>query len=159
MSITIEKVSYTNQKDSRVLEATLIKWFQNPKELNLTSPNMSYPFKYKKWVSTFYTHESIESFVIKSDDWIVGIGNLNIMSETNRAHAFHIFIVEEYRRQGLGVKIMSFLESVAKKKQLKIMTLWVMPKNKPAIQLYDKLGFTQKETSKKKSFFMEKSLI
>ncbi|SVC26318.1 uncharacterized protein METZ01_LOCUS279172, partial [marine metagenome] len=81
MSITIEKVSYAHTKDARILEAVLDKWFQNPKDLNLTSPNMSYPFKFKKWVSTYYTQDPIDSFVIKSDSWIVGIGSIKISSE------------------------------------------------------------------------------
>ena len=48
MAITIEKISYQNKKDARILEAVLTNWFKDPKELNLTSPNMSYPFKFKK---------------------------------------------------------------------------------------------------------------
>ena len=35
MSIRIEKVSYKNTKDIRILEAVLANWFKNPKELNL----------------------------------------------------------------------------------------------------------------------------
>ncbi|MBC8346314.1 MAG: GNAT family N-acetyltransferase [Candidatus Marinimicrobia bacterium] len=159
MSITIEKVSYAHQKDARILEAVLVKWFQNPKELNLTSPNMPYPFRFKKWVSMNYSTQNIDSFVIKFDDWIVGIGNLKIMSEAKRAHAFHIFIDKKYRHQGLGEKIMNYLESLGKKEKMESITLWVMPKNEPAIKLYEKLGFIKKETSKQGSLFMEKPLV
>jgi hypothetical protein len=41
MAITIEKISYQNKKDARILETVLKNWFKDPKELNLTSPNMS----------------------------------------------------------------------------------------------------------------------
>ena len=159
MSITIEKVSYAHTKDARILEAVLDKWFQNPKDLNLTSPNMSYPFKFKKWVSTYYTQDPIDSFVIKSDDWIVGIGSIKISSETKRGHIFHIFIDKEYRNQGFGRKTMDYLESFAKKEKMEFLTLRVMPKNKPAIKLYEKLEFINVGSTKQGDLLMKKSLV
>jgi len=159
MSITIEKVSYAHTKDARILEAVLVKWFQNPKDLNLTSPNMSYPFKFKKWVSTYYTQDPIDSFVIKSDDWIVGIGSIKISSETKRGHIFHIFIDKEYRNQGFGRKTMDNLESFAKKERMEFLTLRVMPKNEPAIKLYEKLGFINVGSTKQGDLLMKKSLV
>ena len=63
MSITIEKVSYDRPKDARILEVVLTEWFKDPKDLNLTSPNMPYPFSFKKWVSMTYANQEIESFV------------------------------------------------------------------------------------------------
>ena len=159
MSITIEKVSYAHIKDARILEAVLDKWFQNPKDLNLTSPNMSYPFKFKKWVSTYYTQDPIDSFVIKSDDWIVGIGSIKISSETKRGHIFHIFIDKEYRNQGFGRKTMDNLESFAKKEKMEFLTLRVMPKNKPAIKLYEKLEFINVGSTKQGDLLMKKSLV
>ena len=156
MSITIEKISYAHTKDARILEAVLDKWFQNPKDLNLTSPNMSYPFKFKKWVSTYYTQDPIDSFVIKSDDWIVGIGSIKISSETKRGHIFHIFIDKEYRNQGFGRKTMDNLESFAKKESMEFLTLRVMPKNEPAIKLYEKLGYKEIPRSESHSIKMEK---
>ena len=159
MSITIEKISYAHTKDARILEAVLDKWFQNPKDLNLTSPNMSYPFKFKKWVSTYYSQDPIDSFVIKSDDWIVGIGSIKISSETKRGHIFHIFIDKEYRNQGFGRKTMDYLESFAKKEKMEFLTLRVMPKNKPAIKLYEKLEFVNKGSTKQGDLLMKKSLV
>ena len=159
MSITIKKVSYTHTKDARILEAVLDKWFQNPKDLNLTSPNMSYPFKFKKWVSTYYTQNPIDSFVIKSGSWIVGIGSINILSETKRGHIFHIFIDKEYRNQGFGRKTMDYLESFAKKEKMEFLTLRVMPKNKPAIKLYEKLEFINVGSTKQGDLLMKKSLV
>ena len=159
MSITIEKISYNHPKDARILEAVLVKWFQNPKDLNLTSPNMSYPFKFKKWVSTYYTQIPVDSFVIKSDSWIVGIGSINILSETKRGHIFHVFIDKEYRNQGFGRKTIDYLESFAKKEKMEFLTLRVMPKNKPAIKLYKKLEFINVGSTKQGDLLMEKSLV
>ena len=158
MSITIEKVSYTHPKDARILEAVLVKWFQNPKDLNLTSPNMSYPFKFKKWVMLIDADQEIHSFVIKSEDWIIGIGNLRIIPDTKRAHAYHIFIDPEYRQQGLAEKMVRHLESLGRSEKMEVMTLRVVPKNKPAIKLYKKLGFEETVSSKRKGLFFEKKL-
>jgi len=120
---------------------------------------MSYPFKFKKWVSTYYTQNPIDSFVIKSGSWIVGIGSINILSETKRGHIFHIFIDKEYRNQGFGRKTMDYLESFAKKEKMEFLTLRVMPKNKPAIKLYEKLGFINVGSTKQGDLLMKKSLV
>ena len=158
MAITIEEISYQNKKDARILETVLTNWFKDPKELNLTSPNMSYPFNFKKWVTLTNVEQEIHSFVMKSEDWIIGISSLRIMPDTKRAHTYHIFIDPEYRQQGLAEKMVRNLESLARSKKMEVMTLRVVSKNKPAIKLYKKLGFEEKKSSKRKGLFFEKML-
>ena len=158
MSIRIEKVSYKNTKDIRILEAVLANWFKNPKELNLIEPRMKYPFNFKKWVTLTYADQEIHSFAIKSEDWIIGIGNLMIIPDTKKAHALHIFIDPEYRQQGLAEKMVRHLESLGRSEKMEVMTLRVVPKNKPAIKLYKKLGFEETASSKRKGLFFEKKL-
>ena len=102
--------------------------------------------------------QEIHSFAIKSEDWIIGIGNLMIIPDTKKAHALHIFIDPEYRQQGLAKKMVRQLESLGRSKKMKVMTLRVMPKNKPAIKLYEKLGFEKTGSSKRKSLLFEKIL-
>ena len=145
MAITIEKISYQNKKDARILETVLKNWFKDPKELNLTSPNMSYPFNFKKWVTLTYAGQEIHSFAIKSEDWIIGIGNLRIIDP-------------EYRQQGLAEKMVRHLESLGRSEKMEVMTLRVVPKNKPAIKLYKKLGFEETGSSKRKGLLFEKKL-
>jgi len=158
MSITIKNISYQNKKDARILETVLTNWFKDPKELNLTSPNMSYPFKFKKWVMLTDTDQEIHSFVMKSEDWIIGMGSLRIIPDTKRAHAYHIFIDPEYRQKGLAEKMVRQLESLGRSEKMEVMTLRVVPKNKPAIKLYKKLGFEETAFSKRKGLFFEKKL-
>ena len=158
MAITIEKISYQNKKDARILETVLTNWFKDPKELNLTSPNMSYPFKFKKWLMLTDTDQEIHSFVMKSEDWIIGMGSLRIIPDTKRAHAYHIFIDPEYRQKGLAEKMVRQLESLGRSEKMEVMTLRVVPKNKPAIKLYKKLGFEETAFSKRKGLFFEKKL-
>jgi ribosomal protein S18 acetylase RimI-like enzyme len=158
MAITIEKISYQNKKDARILETVLTNWFKDPKELNLTSPNMSYPFNFKKWVMLTDADQEIHSFVIKSEDWIIGMGNLKIIPDTKRAHVYHIFIDPNYRQQGLAEKMVRHLELLGRSEKMEIMTLRVVPKNKPAVKLYEKLGFEETASSKRKGLSFEKKL-
>ena len=158
MAITIEKISYQNKKDARILETVLKNWFKDPKELNLTSPNMFYPFNFKKWVALTDANQENHSFVMKSEDWIIGIGSLRITPDSKRAHAYHIFIDPEYRQQGLAEKMIRHLEALGRSEKMEVMTLRVMPKNKPAIKLYEKLGFEKTGSSKRKSLLFEKIL-
>ena len=158
MSIAIKKISYQNKKDARILETVLKNWFKDPKELNLTDPKISYPFNFKKWVTLTYANQEIHNFVIKSEDWIIGIGNLMIIPGTKKAHALHIFIDPDYRQQGLAEKMVRHLESLGRSEKMEVMTLRVMPKNKPAIKLYEKLGFEETVSSKRKGLLFEKIL-
>ena len=158
MAITIKKISYQNKKDARILETVLTNWFKDPKELNLTSPNMSYPFNFKKWVMLTDADQEIHSFVIKSEDWIIGMGNLKIIPDTKRAHAYHIFIDPNYRQQGLAEEMVRHLELLGRSEKMEIMTLRVVPKNKPAVKLYEKLGFEETASSKRKGLSFEKKL-
>jgi len=158
MAITIEEISYQNKKVARILDTVLTNWFKDPKELNLTSPNMSYPFKFKKWVMLIDADQEIHSFVMKSEDWIIGMGSLRIIPDTKRAHAYHIFIDPEYRQQGLAEKMVRHLESLGRSEKMEVMTLRIVPKNKPAIKLYKKLGFEETGSSKRKGLLFEKIL-
>ena len=143
MSICIEKVNYRNKKDIRILETVLTNWFKNPKELNLIEPRMKYPFKFKKWVALTYKNSDIESFALKENKWIVGIGNIIFNEDNKRAHTLHIFIDAKYRKKGLATKMLQHLESLAREKKMSILTLRVMPKNEPAKYLYEKMGFEE----------------
>jgi ribosomal protein S18 acetylase RimI-like enzyme len=119
---------------------------------------MSYPFNFKKWVTLTYANQEIHSFVIKSEDWIIGIGNLMIIPDTKKAQALHIFIDPDYRQQGLAEKMIRHLELLGRSEKMEVMTLRVVPKNKPAIKLYKKLGFEETGSSKRKGLLFEKIL-
>ena len=129
MSIRIEKVSYKNTKDIRILEAVLANWFKNPKELNLIEPRMKYPFNFKKWVTLTYKDSDIKRFSLKENKWTVGIGNIISNADNKWAHALHIFIVEKYRNKGLATKMLQYLEYYARDKKMRILNLHVLPKH------------------------------
>tara|TARA_B110000116_G_scaffold265869_1_gene275689 strand:- start:15 stop:494 length:480 start_codon:yes stop_codon:yes gene_type:complete len=156
MSIKIKSISYNNAKDIRVLETVLANWFNNPKELNLIEPRMSYPFNFKKWFELSYKELNVESFSWKNDKWIIGIGNIKLNQKSQKAHAFHIFTDPKYRNQGLATKMLQHLEDLAKNKKMKYLTINVTPKNKAVKSLYEKLGFHLVKKTKEKWEKMEK---
>ena len=99
---TLEKISYSKKEDCRIIESVLNGWFQNPKTLNLVSPSLTYPFKFKDWVSKNYFEKSkpIISIVIKSKNWIVG--HISYRIEKNKVHLFHLIIDKKFRGLGLS---------------------------------------------------------
>lgn len=159
MSISIEKISYQKKLDLRIMETVLSNWFKSPKELNWTDPRMDYPFSFKQWITLNYGDSDKKSYVIKSNDWIIGMGNMVYQNKKNRAHALHIFVDPDYRRQGLATKMIEFLEHKARRNGMEIITLRVMPKNEPAKQLYKNLGFQVQGTSRWGSLILEKALV
>ena len=159
MSIKIEKISYNNSKDRQVLKTILSKWFENPKELNWTDPRLNYPFNFNKWVELTYTDYNVNSFVLKEHKCVIGIGNIILNKNTKFAHALHIFIDSEYRNRGLGTKMLQYLEALAKDDNMTKVSINVMPKNKPALKLYEKMGFKELKSNGEQGLQLQKSLV
>ena len=159
MSIKIEKVSYNNSKDRQVLKTILSKWFENPKELNWTDPRLNYPFNFNKWVELTYKDNNVKSFVLKEDKWVIGIGNIILNKNTKFAHALHIFIDSKYRNKGLGTKMLQYLEALAKDVNMITISINVMPKNKSALKLYEKMGFKKLKSNGEQGLQLQKSLV
>ena len=159
MSIKIEKISYNNSKDRQVLKTILSKWFENPKELNWTDPRLNYPFNFNKWVELTYNDYNVKSFALKEDNWVIGIGNIILNKNTKFAHALHIFIDSEYRNRGLGTKMLQYLEALAKDDKMTTITINVMPKNKPALKLYEKMGVKKLKSNREQELLLQKSLV
>ena len=155
---TLEKISYSKKEDCRIIESVLNGWFQNPKTLNLVSPNLAYPFKFKDWVTKNYTNSSkqIISIVIKSKNWIVG--HVSYRVKKNKVHLFHLIIDKKFRGLGLAELLITKVEKDCFLEKKAYMTLDVFKKNKEAINLYDKLGYSTIKNKNSKIITMEKKL-
>ena len=105
---TLEKISYSKKEDCRIIESVLNGWFQDPKTLNFVSPNLTYPFKFKDWISKNYIENSKQkiSIVIKSKNWIVG--HISYSIEKNKVHLFHLIIDKKFRGIGLANKMRAY---------------------------------------------------
>ena len=159
MDIKIEKVTYNNPKHHKILKVVLSKWFINPKELNWTDPRINYPFNFNKWVELTYKNPKVNSFVLNKNKLIVGMGNIIFNKQTKYAHALHIFIAPEFRNNGLATKILKYFEIIAKNGKMEKITVNVMPKNLPAIKLYNKLGFQKIKSNEIQWMQFQKSLV
>lgn len=148
--IILKKMSYENSDQSKILKSCLTSWFSNPKELHLTDPRMTYPFRFNQWVNRSYKDKQTETWVAFSDKWMVGMMSIELFREESRIHLFHIYVDKEYRRQGIGKIFMDKAEEQAGKAHSKIITLNIIPGNAKALDLYKKMGFKSNESGKKK---------
>ena len=153
---TLEEISYSRKEDCRIMEAVLKNWFQSPKALNFVSPNLSFPFKFKKWVSVSYAEmvEKITTIVLKQDDWIIGHISMKVIEDN--AHLFHLFIAPSHRKCGLATKLVNAIENQGKNLGCKTFSLNIVPKNDIAKKLYEKLGYKETQRSESHSIKMEK---
>ena len=158
MEVKIEKVSYQNKKNSRILEAVLANWFRNPKELNLVDPTISYPFRYNKWVNLNYLDPDIRTVVMKTNKWVIGIGSMHTIPNTKTVEIFHIYIDAEYRRQKLGKQILDHFESLALKESAESMIIRIAPKNIAAKSLLNSEGYIEKERPNRKNALFQKQI-
>lgn len=152
--ITIEKVSYNNAEQARILKACLETWFQNPKDLQLTSPKVPYPFKFKNWIDISYLKLESVTYVLKKDDWIIGHMSIQLRPQFNSIHIFHVFIDRENRRQGYSKLLVNKALEYAKNNQIRKVTLAVNKNNPIAIELYNNYGFKIVGTNKIGSYKM-----
>ena len=156
---TLEKISYSEKEDCRIIESVLKGWFQNPKTLNLVSPNLTYPFRFKDWVSKNYSEssESTISIVIRSKNWIVG--HISYRIEKNKVHLFHLIIDEKFRRLGLATLLIAKVERDCFLKQKDYITLNVLKKNEETIKLSNKLGYSIFKNKNSKTIVMKKNCL
>ena len=148
--IILKKMSYENSKHNRILKSCLTAWFSNPKELHLTDPKMTYPFQFKQWMNLSYKGQNTETWGAFSGKWMVGIVSLEHLQEEGRIHLFHIFVDKEYRRNGIGEKLILKAEEQGKKTKAKALTLNIVSGNSEAVALYEKMGFKLIESKNKK---------
>ena len=141
--IIIEQVSYEKENDLRIIKSCLEKWFQNPKDLNLTAPNMKYPFNFNKWIADSYALANTHSYVLKKNNWIIGYASLQLKHSTDFVHLFHVFIDREYRGKGYSKFLLEYAIEYAKENYIPAITLYVLPNNEPAINLYKSYGFVE----------------
>jgi len=148
--IILKKMSYENSRDNRILKSCLTTWFSNPKELHLTDPKMTYPFQFKQWMNLSYKGQNTETWGAFSGKWMVGIVSLEHLQEEGRIHLFHIYVDKEYRRNGIGEKLILKAEEQGKKTKAKALTLNIVSGNSEAVALYEKMGFKLIESKNKK---------
>tara|TARA_Y100000590_G_C15665708_1_gene994352 strand:- start:874 stop:1335 length:462 start_codon:yes stop_codon:yes gene_type:complete len=138
-------MNYENPKHKKVLKSCLGTWFSNPKDLHLTDPRMSFPFKFNQWVKISYNNKDSETWGAFSKNWMVGMCSMKKLPIEKQVHLYHIYVDKEHRRLGIGKKLIKKIIEQAKKTEMKIILLNVVAGNKVAISLYSKMGFIQEK--------------
>ena len=70
------------------------------------------------------------------------VGNAIDQVEGNRhAHIFILYVVPEHRRRGIGTALMQYVENWAIQRGDRQIGLQVFQSNKPALNLYNQLGY------------------
>ncbi len=81
------------------------------------------------------------------------VGNaIDQVSGDRHPHIFLVYVIPEYRRQGIGKALMQYLENWAKQTGYNQIGLQVFLSNTPALHLYHQLGYQEQ------SLWMIKSL-
>ena len=152
---TIEQVSYENAKQTRILQACLETWFQNPKDLHLTAPQMTYPFNFNRWLIDSYSKQNTLTFILKKEKWIIGYMSLQLQPKNDFIHLFHVFIDRSFRGTGYSKLLAQKAISYAEEENISAITLFVNPNNQLAINLYESFGFKEIGISKTGSVRMK----
>ena len=96
-----------------------------------------------------FSEKNIHLVVLRDKKKIIGMGTLIIMPTTTglRSRIEDVVVDSEYRGQGLGEKLTKHLMGIAKKNKVSVIELSSRPSRVAANNLYQKLGFEQKETN------------
>lgn len=106
--------------------------------------------------ATPWTAEQVKSsddstvfFLAKSGEKVVGYGGMYTVLD--EGYVTNIGVLPEFRRQGIGAKIVNSLIDFSKEKSLSFLSLEVRVSNVAAIELYK--GFEFQEVGKRKNFY------
>jgi len=96
------------------------------------------------------------SLAVGYDCWVIEeeervIGFIMMSSVVGESHILNVCIDPAYQRQGYGQKLVNYAIAQADRKKMSMIYLEVRRSNKPAIALYDKLGFVQ--ISERKNYY------
>ena len=110
----------------------------------------------RRCFSTPWTKEQIENsedttvfFLAKDGEKVVGYGGMYTVLD--EGYVTNIGVLPEYRRRGIGSKIVNELINFSIEKSLDFISLEVRVSNQAAIELYKSFDF--KEVGKRKNFY------
>ena len=155
---TLEEISYSKKEHRKVMEPTLNKWFTMPKVLNFVEPKITYPFKFKNWLSIYSENKNKTTILIlRHNHWIIGY--VSIVIDNNKGTILHLFIDPTYRRQGFGSILLTEIEKYSRESGVNTIQLRTQKKNKISIEFFIKFKYHKNQKEKSKFIQMKKSLI
>ena len=155
---TLEEISYSQKEHRYVMESVFNKWFAMPKVLNFVEPQITYPFKFKNWLSIYNENKSNTTILIlRHSHWIIGY--VSVIIDNNKGTILHLFIEPNYRRQGFGSILLTEIEKYSRESGVNTIQLKTQKKNKISIDFFIKFKYHENQKRKSKFIQMKKSLI
>jgi len=144
METTLQIVSYANPKERARLKPILQRWFQNPKDLHLTEPRMTYPFRFQKWVKLSSLEPESATYLLVKGKYVLAHLSCTYEFEQSKGKLFHLIVDPLYRKQGYAKTIIKAVELEARKQGINTLELRVLPQNIHARTLVEQLGYILK---------------
>jgi ribosomal-protein-alanine N-acetyltransferase len=107
---------------------------------------MSQPTPWPLWYFRRQLREGASCWVMVDGEAVIGFGIVAFVRDW--AHIMNMCVAPEYRRRGLGWRIMLHLLGVVSQRRCRAVWLEVRPTNRPAIVLYRRLGFRIRQVRK-----------
>ena len=97
----------------------------------------------KRQIAYLLTDYNTVAFVAKADGDIAGfiIAQVEVEENTQYGHIITINVTQKYRRKGIAKKLIFEIETLLKQKGIGECRLEVREDNRPAIKLYQSLGY------------------
>lgn len=158
MNIVIKKADISNLKDIQSLNHKLFEL-----EYNNFDPALNVEWTYEE-EGTRYFENMINNeivYIAIDDDKIIGYlaGSVNIENSyvtKSLAEVDNMFILEEYRKYGVGSKLMNHFKEYCIKNNIEELKVTAFAKNTDAIEFYKKNGFGEFEITLKQLLKGEK---
>ncbi len=106
----------------------------------------SYPHPWTRLIFNDCLHAGYCCWVAERQGIIEGYGIISIAA--GEAHLLNLCVRPESQHQGIGMKILWHLISIARRHEAEIIFLEVRPTNRPACELYRQAGFNELGTRK-----------
>jgi ribosomal-protein-alanine N-acetyltransferase len=104
---------------------------------------ISQPAPWPRWFFRRQLRSGASCWVLEAGKQIVAFGIVAFVKDL--AHIMNMCVAPDYRRRGLGRRIMLRLLGIARQRHCRGVWLEVRPTNRAAILLYRELGFRQKQ--------------
>ena len=123
----------------------------------LAIERVTFPFPWgRKAFETELENPNARNIVVKekrADGADSVVGYVCFWLVVDEIHIMNIAVLPEYRRQGIGAKLLQEVLSEGRQQQCKVATLEARPSNRPAILFYEKFGF--KVVGRRRGYYSE----
>jgi len=115
----------------------------NSEDLRYFRHNVKDPTILKKW-STDLDYRQVIPLLALANDHVVGNASLHF-GEGPRRHIgeIRLFLRRDFRKRGLGIKMLKVIVDIARRQGLHILTAEVIAENVKVIKAFENLGFNQ----------------